>query len=201
MNILKTVTPIVIIVALGVSFYLGGKFQEPTIITETKTETTTTIDTTTVDSLETLVSYWEHIAKNERDTIYVDRPINVDVTEEDSIKTFTTTYSDTSISVRHQLLINMVTTDYVDSNFSYVLKQRLIHETTREFHHTITKTINTHVTTTRTIQEGMYFQVGAMTNLDYISPVVSLTTRNKLTLIYGYDPFNKYHTAGILIKI
>lgn len=182
---------IIFLVAIGLSFYLGGKLQAPEIITETEVVT----DTLTVEKQIVDTVYVEIIPPAERDTVYL-LPDNMADLYEDGFRNITTSYSDSNLVAKHELQIEQKSGDITKTAFTYILKRRIVRD--REVH--FTTEIRTIERTTRTIKEGMYFQAGILTNLDYFTPVVGVTTRNKITLIYGYDPFTKTHTAGILAK-
>ena len=194
-NLLSSISVIGLLVLLGVSFYLGGKFQEPEIITKTKT--VTIIDTTTVDSLKTIIEKFEEVPVIERDTVYLDRPEVDDIFTESS-RQITTTYSDSMLTASNYIELDLESNDIKDHRFSYLLKRRLVRQIDRTQIKHITRTTTT--TETRTIQEGGYFQAGAIASFDSFAPVIAYTTRNKSTLMYGYDFMNDMHKAGFMIK-
>ncbi|MEX0596243.1 MAG: hypothetical protein WD512_07060, partial [Candidatus Paceibacterota bacterium] len=130
------------------------------------------------------------------DTVYIDKG-NVEDELTGTSRKITTTHVDSMIVATNYLEFDL-SGEIIDNKFSYLLKRRLV----RDRQTTIIKHItrNTTTETIRTIKEGMYFSVGAISNLETITPVVSATMRNKSTFLYGYDFYHKAHTVGILIK-
>ena len=164
---------------------------------ETETKTVTTIDTTKVDSLYSVIEFLENIEPEDqdtvRDTVYIPQP-----TIEDSIKTYRTGLSDSTISISVISDINISTSDLVSQQIEYILKQRLVRRERLEMTYNI-NTINT-ITTTRTIHNS-FVSAGAIVNQQSIIPSVGYTTRGGITFLYGYDIQNNAHTAGILTPI
>jgi hypothetical protein len=182
----------VFLLIIAASFYVGGKCQSPEIITKTKTVTVIETETDTVY----VTQYIEVIPDDEQEQRDIDSPDDVDDRYEDGFRNIYTTFSDSLLVASHYIQIEQESQDITQTSFTYMMKQRLVRE--REIH--LTTKIHTITTETRTIKEGMYFQAGVFSNLESAFPVVSMTTRNKTTLIYGYDPFLSTHNVGILIK-
>ncbi len=187
-------------VAMGLSFYLGGKLQAPEIITETETTETVTVDTAKVDSLYSVIERLESIPEEEQEETVIDTADVIDNVLGDQSREITTIHSDSLIVANNYLKMDIISGEITQTRFSYTLKKRWVRESKVEIFTTINTNITRETTTTRTIKEGMFFQAGILTNLDYFTPVIGVTTRSKVTFIYGYDPFTKTHTAGILAK-
>ena len=191
---------IAFVVVAGFFFWLGGKMQAPEIVENTVTETVVEYDTTKVDSLVSENIRLEELLAEERTQREIDEPDTVEDVTEDESRTITTTFSDSLIVANNYLRMNVLTGEIEETRFSYMLKSRFVRTIKRNINTTITRDATTTTTKTRTVKEGMFFQVGAFTNLESVFPAVSITTRDKTTVIYGYDPWNKTHQVGVMIR-
>jgi len=164
---------------------------------ETRTVTETVIDTTLVDSLYTVIERLEDIPEPERDTVFVTADISEPVVR-DSLRTYYTGLSDPLININVESNININTSSLISQQISYILKQRLVREQRTELTYNIREV--TTITTTRTINRS-YVSVGAIINLDSITPAVAYTSRNNTTFLFGYDITNDHYSAGILVPL
>lgn len=181
-------------------FWLGGKLQSPEIVeTETVTETVT-IDTTKVDSLLSVIETLEAIPDEEQEEKSIDVADNVDDVAGDNFREITTRHSDSLLVAKNYLKLDTFTGEITETKFSYILRRRWVRKTEREIQTFITTDVTREIVKTRTVKEGWFFQVGAMSDLETVYPAISLTTRNKVTFTYGYDPFNKGHMVGVMFK-
>ena len=199
MNDLKYVIGAFILIAVFF-FWLGGKLQSPEIIEEEKVTETVVVDTATVDSLMSVIERLETIPEEEQEETAIDTADVIDNVVGDEFREITTRHSDSLIVANNYLRMDVITGEITETKFTYILKQRLVRETQREIQTTITRDVTREITRTRTIQEGWYFQVGALSDLETVYPAVSITTRNKTTFMYGYDPFNQGHMVGVMLK-
>lgn len=180
---------------LAIAFTFVQRKFFPKIETVTKTETV--VDTTLVDSLYSVIEYYENIPEQEQDTVIKYVPIPAP-TIEDSVKTYRTGLSDQMVTIGVESKINSNTSSLISQQIEYLLKQRLVRESKLEIEYhinTITKT-----TTTRTINNS-FVSAGAIVNQHSIIPSIVYTTRNNTTLLLGYDINNQAISGGVLIKI
>lgn len=192
----NNITLLGLLLIIAVSFYAGGKCQSPEIITTT--EIVTEIDSSRVDSLLSIIEYYESIPEEEEEQKVIDKPDNITDVTKDSVRNITTSYSDQFIVSSNFMTMNILTGEILDTKFTYILRRRLVREKTLSITQQINKITTTN--TTRTVKEGMYFQAGAISNFNNIVPVIGITTKGKLSILYGYDFTNKAHTVGILTK-
>lgn len=152
--------------------------------TTVKTETTTKIDSTVVDSLTNRIEYLESIPP---DTITV-RP-EVDSVEEtedttetgEQINRVTSSYSDSLITARWTLLI---AGELVDQEFTYIPRATpVIRETRTEYR---TQYMTTTNTTTITKQTGGFLSVGGSVGTSTIGFPYELTVRYQAKDGYSY---------------
>lgn len=187
---------------------LYGIFREITSPNYVKTETITetVIDTTKVDSLQTIIDSYQNLPSQRIDTVYAD---TLYITEQasinDSTRTYRTTYRDSTITINISSAIGLryQTGGYqgvlVNQDLNYFLRQERVRTIDNEIVLTRTKVITN---TERYVEKPKpYFSGGAIGGNNSFGPVVSYTSPSKTTVFYHYDLVTDSHKGGFLLPL
>lgn len=187
---------IIAILAIGLGYHF---IKGPEII---ETETTKVVqDTTVVDSLKTVIEYWQDIAENERDTIEVKVEVPVPSPLDDDINRYRIPYSDNTLSALVGLDVEGKIVSEMD--FSYSLKREFVREIDNRIY--TTRYVETERTITRTIQPSAYMSLGlgvfATADDIFAVPTLTYTSAGRSQYSIGYDVINHGVYVGVSVPI
>lgn len=170
-------------VLIGLLVIIGGvsiyQYFNPRYIETTKT--VTTLDSTKVDSLESVIQYLESIPP-ETTTVEVKIPVPV---ETDSTYIYSIPYSDSLMTARWEIESYG---ELVDFHYEYYYRYQAVREVTNRYSET--RFLTTTTTITRTKKPNAYLSLGMLLNSApelTVSPMVTYTLSNGQTIGGAYN--------------
>ena len=201
----KTTLKIIGGIIIAVLLFTAYQKCSPDRYSSDTTTVETRIDTTTVDSLRSVIEQYKKIAESRRDTVvdtlYIEKPVQID----DSTNRYTNMYSDSTLdaTITSSVTAREDNGSYegvlVDQVFTYSVKQ----ERVRTIRDVITLNTTQTITKTRTLvkEPKSYFSIGGQVGRKTAGPVLQFTNPNKYNIFYSYDLVHGSHSVGFTVPI